>query len=146
MDRLAIAGLLEERKIERLLMAYASALDNRDWATLDDVFTSGATADYGSFGRPGSRAEIVAMIREALARCGPTQHLLGNMRIETEGGEASSICSLQSIHAGLGQYRTETLTIWGEYRDRLELRPEGWRIAHREFKVTHACGDIGLAD
>jgi hypothetical protein len=38
------------------------------------------------------------------------------------------------------------LTVWGEYRDRLELRPEGWRIVHRELTVLHASGEIGHAD
>jgi len=141
-----VESLLAERKIERLLMAYATALDKRDWAALDEVFTPDATAHYKSIGHFGSRAAMVSMFREYLERCGATQHLLGNMRVDVDGGKATATCYLQAIHAGLGKHQGKLLTVWGEYRDRLELRPAGWRIVHRELTVLHASGDIGQMD
>jgi 3-phenylpropionate/cinnamic acid dioxygenase small subunit len=144
MNSLTTTTLLDEKKIEGVLIAYATAIDKRDWTMLDDVLAPDATAHYKSIGHFGSRAEMVAMFKEVLERCGATQHMLSNIRIRVEGERATAACYLQAIHAGLGKYQGETLTIWGEYEDRLELRPEGWRIAHRELTVLHAVGDIGL--
>jgi hypothetical protein len=45
---------------------------------------------------------------------------------------------------GIGDYKGQSVMLWGEYRDRLERRPEGWRIVHRELVPFHATGDIGL--
>jgi 3-phenylpropionate/cinnamic acid dioxygenase small subunit len=146
MCNLAVETLLAERRIERVLMAYTTALDQRDWAALDDVLAPDATAHYTSLGHFASRAEMVSMFKAFLERCGTTQHLLGNMRIEVDGDKATAACYLQAIHVGLGQHQGKMLTVWGEYRDRLELRPEGWRIVHRELAVLHAAGDIGHAE
>ncbi|MCL2346523.1 MAG: nuclear transport factor 2 family protein [Desulfobulbus sp.] len=146
MHSVAVETLLEERKIERVLIAYGTALDQRDWAALDDVLAPDATAHYKSLGHFASRAEMVSMFKEFLARCGTTQHMFSNMRIHVEGKKATAACYLQAIHVGLGKYQEQIWTVWGEYRDRLELRPEGWRIVHRELAVLHAAGDIGLAE
>lgn len=136
-------NLLDEARIARLLMRYADALDARDWAALDAVFAADASARYQGIGDFHGRDAIVAVVRDALAACGPTQHLLGNIRIEVDGDRASARCYLQAIHAGLGARAASTLSVWGEYRDRLARGPEGWRIVHRELALCHIAGDIG---
>lgn len=145
MNSITLEALLEEKQIERVVKAYATALDKHDWAALDEVFAPDATAFYDGFGSVGSRADIVALVRSALERCGTTQHLLGNVVIDIDGDQATAACYLQAIHLGLGGYQGQIMTVWGEYRDRLQRRPEGWRIVHRELAVLHASGDIGLA-
>lgn len=143
MSELTVETLLQEASIERVLVRYAIALDERDFAALDEVFVPDATAYYETIGHFDGRAAIVDLVSGALARCGRTQHLLGNYRITIEGRHATAKCYLQAIHAGLGAYASETLTLWGEYRDRLERRPEGWRIVHRELAVFQVSGSIG---
>lgn len=145
MDSSALETLLEERKIERLMVAYASAIDRRDWAGLDEVLAPDATAHYESLGRFDGRGAILAMLRDFLDRCGPTQHLVGNLRVAVEGRHATASCAIHAIHVGLGAYSDRLLTVWGEYRDRLELRPEGWRITHKELALVHVAGDIGVS-
>ncbi|MBL0283763.1 MAG: nuclear transport factor 2 family protein [Zoogloea sp.] len=124
MAELTRDDLLEEARIERVLVRYASALDERDWAALDEVFVAEASALYHGIGSYSGREAIVATVRQALAPCGRTQHLLGNVRITLSGAEASAKCYLQAIHAGQGRLPGANATVWGEYRDQLEKRPK----------------------
>lgn len=145
MSELTIDTLLQERRIERVLNRYATALDGRDWSALDDVFASDATAYYEGIGSYNGRSAIVKLIKTVLSGCGPTQHLLGNVRIEVDGHEARARCYLQAIHVGVSMYAGSKMTVWGEYRDTLRLTTEGWRITHRELAGIHAEGDVGIA-
>lgn len=138
------ARLLDERAIERLLVRYASAVDERDLPGFDEVFVADATAYYGFSGNISGRAAIVDLVRATAEKCSGSQHLIGNFRINVEGDRATAKSSLQAILVGTGAYRDRHLTLWGEYRDRLERRPEGWRIVHRELVTLHATGDIGI--
>lgn len=68
------------------------------------------------------------VVRGFLEQCGPTQHLLSNLRIAVDGGETRVNSDMQAVHAGRGAHAGQTPTVWGEYGDRLILGPEGWRI------------------
>lgn len=144
MTDLTVETLLEEKRIERVLVRYALALDEHDWAGLDEVFVPEATAWYQGIGDFSSRDAIRDMISGVLQTCGRTQHLLGNFRIAIDGNKATAKCYLQAIHVGQGALAAQTMTVWGEYSDRLERRPEGWRIVHRELAMFQTAGDIGL--
>lgn len=143
MDDLTLEILLDEARIRRVLVRYALALDEHDWAALDDVFLADATVGYQGIGDFHGRAAVVDVVRSALSACGRTQHMLGNFRIRIDGDEAGACCYVQAVHAGLGAWQGETMTVWGEYRDRLRRTPSGWRIARRELVIFHVAGDIG---
>ncbi len=143
MNQTDVQVLRDQRDIEQILIRYAVDLDEHQWAGLDEVFVADATATYHGIGDFTGRDGIRDMVRSALERCGRTQHLLGNYRIVVDGDKASAKCYLQAIHIGLGDYAQNIMTVWGEYRDRLERRPEGWRIVHRELEVFKVDGDIG---
>lgn len=144
MTELTMETLLEEAKIERIINLYASALDNRDWQALEQVFTPDAVCNYGEVGVFEGRDAIQGLVQHVLGQCGPTQHLLGNVSIRVNGSEAEAHCYLQAIHPGLGDYEGQLLTVWGEYRDKLKRTADGWRITHRELASIHSEGDIGL--
>jgi len=144
MTTLTIETLLERAAIQSVLDLYATALDNRDWAALDNVFTADASTHYEGMGHFQGRDASVRFISGVLNQCGPTQHLLGNYRVEIDGDTATAKCYLAAIHAGIGDYAGQTQTVWGEYRDRLVKTPAGWRIAHRELAGIHGEGDVGI--
>jgi len=133
------------REIEAVLNRYASALDGKQYDLLNQVFVPEATAHYVGLAECKGLGSIKELISGVLDRCGPTQHLLGNVRIELNGDKATARCYLQAIHVGLGDYADQLHTVWGEYRDRLVKTADGWRIAYRELAVIHAQGDIGLS-
>src|ERR1700736_4271931 len=79
-------GYLSDRiEIDDLLTRYASALDMREWDTLDTVFTADAELDYRSAGGLcGTYPEIKAWLSEVLPMFTWTQHLVLNRAVELE--------------------------------------------------------------
>lgn len=131
-------------EIQHVINLYASAIDKHQWSALEGVFTDDAIANFIGIGVFEGRQAITDLITSVLEQCSATQHLLGNMNIEVNGDKASATCYLSALHVGLGDYATETLTVWGEYSDELVRTANGWRIVHRTLTPQHAAGDIGL--
>ncbi|WP_342661099.1 Uncharacterized protein Rruber_02119 [Rhodococcus ruber] len=127
-----------EQIVERLA-ELASALDRRDWAGLGAAFTDSATG-YGAAGRDG----IVAVVRAHLGGCGPSQHLLGNHRIEVDGDRARSLTYARVHHVGAGPAVGASYECFGEYDDRWVRTRDGWRLTSRTFTISHDLGDFGV--
>ena len=121
------------------------AIDAQDWPALDQVFTEDAVADFQGIGRFEGRAAIVELIRSVVSQVAATQHLIGNFSIVVNGDQAHAKSYLQAIQAGKGRFAGSKMTVWGEYRDRLQRTASGWRIVYRELVGMHAEGDIGVA-
>ena len=125
--------------IARVLDRYAEALDTRRWELLSDVFVPELEFDFGEW-TATSRETAVATIRTYLDDCGPTQHLLGNYRIDVAGDNAQSRVYVRAFHLGTGKASGKTYEMGGEYRDALRRTPEGWRICRREGVVFWELG------
>lgn len=118
---------------------YATALDARDWALLDEVFTPDVVCDLAGR-RVVGREALRDVVRRALGGSGPTQHLLANHRVELDGDSARCVCQVRAFHAEAGPPTGATYELLGEYRDRLVRTPVGWRIAGREMAIHHEIG------
>ena len=81
-DRFAIIATLDR---------YSECLDTRSWEGLSEVFTADVDMDFEAWRKQGLN-EVTKIIRGYLDGCGPSQHLLGNYRIELSGDRASSRC------------------------------------------------------
>lgn len=108
--------------IENLVISYAIALDSRNWNLLITVFHENAIASYGSdqigiLIESTSRDEIIDMCKNNLGGCGPTQHLLGNFRINTRYNNATSKCYVRVFHCGLEPNQNQSYEMMGEYQD-----------------------------
>ena len=126
-------------EIAGVLDGYAEALDRRNWQLLDEVFVPELEFDFGEWAAR-SREEAVASIRSYLDGCGPTQHLLGNYRIEVEGETAHSRVYVRAFHLGVGDAEGKTYEMGGEYRDELRCTEAGWRSFRREGEVFWELG------
>ncbi len=140
-----LQSLRDEALIRRVLIAYATTVDSRDWPALDDVFEASSSAVYGSDPafqfRCRDREQIRAMCQANLDGCGPTQHLLTNFQIDVNGDRATSVCSVQAGHFGIGEAARVSYELWGEYRDELARGDSGWRIVKRHLHVIHEFGE-----
>ncbi len=105
-------------------------MDERDWATVEEVLTEGATADMG-LGLVQGRSAVIAFIRSFLDDCGPTQHLLGNLVVDVDGDQAFSRCYVSDLHKGSGEKSHLTFSTLGEYHDRWRRQDGRWWIVHR---------------
>jgi len=133
-DRFAIIAVLDR---------YSECLDQRDWEGLGEVFTEDVVMDFGAW-KGTTLDEVRNNIRSFLGGCGPSQHLLGNYRIELDGDRASSRCYCRVMHMGKDEHEGKTYESWIEYADELIRTPRGWRSRERNASAWMHQGDMSL--
>ncbi len=133
--------LVDHVEIGDVLARYCSALDSRDWAGLESVFTADARCNYGALGNPHSAAEIASLIRSTIGDLDVTQHLIGNVTVAVLGDAATADCYLISQHIRAGAPGGDHYLLGGRYSDRLVRTPEGWRIAQRTLHRMWTTGN-----
>ena len=99
---LPLERLLLEREMQQVLIAYALLCDGRDWRGIGNVFSDDDSATYGGRALP-DRAAILAMLRNNLGGCGPTQHLPGNLQVWGEGAQVPSRSEVRARHRRAGE-------------------------------------------
>jgi 3-phenylpropionate/cinnamic acid dioxygenase small subunit len=133
----ALRRLLDQRAIEDGLVAYAHALDERDYARLSALFTSDARVKYGEVdwlvGVPATARYVAA----ALDPLEMSQHRLSSIAVTIDGDRATSKAYLCAEHVRAG----ERYTVGGHYLDAWERTPAGWRIAERRLVTTWTDGN-----
>ena len=130
---MSLQEMSDRLEIQDLFARYSFAIDERDWAALDSVFTPDARIDYSETGgAKGSLEEIKAWLPVALERFPMFQHMVATTRLDLRGDEANSRTILFNpmVHrAPDGSEQTFFIGLW--YRDRLVRTAQGWRIAER---------------
>jgi hypothetical protein len=129
--------------IIEVTIGYSTALDQRRWELLNDVFLPEVVIDYSTGNRVEGRDQAVAQIRHMIGDCGPSQHLLGNHVVAVDGDTATSSCQVRAFAAGEpgGPLAGETYELIGSYRDELVRTAAGWRIARRRMDVAFESGN-----
>ena len=122
---------------------YAECLDTRDWEGLADVFTTDVEMDF-SVWRATDLDAVRKNIRAFLDGCGPSQHLLGNYRIQLDGDSARSKCYCRVMHLGKGDHHGKTFESFIEYADDLVRTTDGWRSRKRIARAQMNLGDATL--
>lgn len=134
-----IASADDIRAVSAGLYRYARALDERDWALLDDVFAPDANAHYGADASLQGREAIVAGIRRYLDHCGPTQHMVTNIEASPAGERLESRCCVQAAHTSVE--RDRHFAVLGRYVARWIQVAGAWRIADFRMSVDLSHGD-----
>ncbi|MEV6926666.1 nuclear transport factor 2 family protein [Dactylosporangium sp. NPDC051485] len=134
--------LADRAAIVDAVIAYATALDTRDWAKLGALFTDDAWWEYSSSGeRLCGPDAIVARISTSLARFDATHHLNSNHVAVVDGDEAQHTCYYQAQHVRLGLPDGEKFLGAGRYDDRLRRTPDGWRFTQRTITSVWSEGN-----
>ena len=139
---------LEE--IRRVKYRYLRCVDLKLWDEIGDVFTAGATVDYGTraLGEPirlRGRAEIVVFLRKSLGPGIVTVHFASQPEIDVDGDTARGTWSFEDTVIAT-EYR---VLIKGAafYEDRYARGEDGgWRISHtgyvRTYEVMMSLDDV----
>ena len=127
---IGIEDLLAERSIYRNMVAFARAMDERDWDAFAEITSDDVTANLGQ-GELAGRDTIVAFIRSFLDHCGPTQHLLGNVIIDVDGDTAKSSAYVRDMHIGSGAQSDLRFYTLGRYYDDWQKIDNDWRMVRR---------------
>jgi ketosteroid isomerase-like protein len=134
--------LADRAAIVDAVIAYATALDSRDWDRLGSLFADDACWEYsGSGERLAGSDAIVARISASLERFDATHHLNGNHVAAVHGDEAEHTCYYQAQHVRLGLPAGEKFLSGGRYDDRLRRTADGWRFTHRRITSVWSEGN-----
>ena len=129
---LALQEISDRLEIQDLLARYSHAIDRRDWAALDYIFTPDAAIDYTAMGgASGTLSEIKAYLESALAHFTGFQHLVGTTELAITGDTAiaKTICHNPMIMEIDGKEWVFFCGLW--YHDKLVRTEHGWRIRQR---------------
>lgn len=140
-----IEALLAERSIYRNLVAFARAMDERDWASFTEFTKVDMTADLGR-GEIAGRENIVAFMRSFLDKCGATQHLLGNVIVDVNGDSATSSADVCDMHLGCGNKADMTFHTLGRYYDHWQKVDECWLMVRRVKDNRGWVGPVEIFD
>jgi hypothetical protein len=125
---LSLQEISDRLEIQDLLASYSHAIDRRNYAALDNLFTDDAIIDYSEMGgAAGTLPEMKAYLSRALQQFRGSQHLVATTALIITGdtATASSICQDWPFFCGL----------W--YHDQLKRTPGGWRIRQRRQEKSY---------
>lgn len=142
--RQQLQALLDEREITRGLSRFARILDTKRWDALSEVFAEDLSFDYGAGGEQQGMAALRNNMTRFLDLCGGTQHLIGSVLVDVDGDKAVSRAYVQARHQAVGATGGPVFDTNGEYIDRWERRPEGWRIVRRDAVWSALTGDASV--
>jgi SnoaL-like domain len=133
--------LVTLEEIRQLKYRYLRCVDQKLWDEMADVFTSGATVDYGTrvYGKPlklAGRDEIVGFFRANLGPEVITVHAAGQPEITVDGETATGTWRFEDTVIAT-EHRV-VITGAAFYTDRYERGEDGrWRIAHTGYVRTY---------
>ncbi|MFE9454253.1 nuclear transport factor 2 family protein [Streptomyces sp. NPDC006739] len=123
-------------------------IDQREWESLDDVFSDEIMLDYTSLngGEPSavSRKDLVGAWSGLLGSFAATQHLIGNFLVDVQGDTAVTTAMFQATHRMPNDHGGPLWTLGGTYRIDLERTADGWRINGIVMTATWADGNQHL--
>jgi 3-phenylpropionate/cinnamic acid dioxygenase small subunit len=138
--------IADKLEITDVLYRYATALDQRDWALLAEVFAPEAVYTMGARGDFTGPEAIGAKIASLIGGYESTQHMITNPVIEINGDAARASCYLHGQHY-MPDQRTggNTYEMGGTYRDELARTAAGWRITRRVLEVAWREGNAAIS-
>ena len=134
--------LVDQAAILAVVIAYATALDTKDFEALRGLFTDDVVWEYRGLVGPLHGADaIVGMMRSSLEHLDATQHLNGNHVITVRGDEAEHVGYFQAMHVRIGHPGGEQYLGAGRYEDTFRRTVEGWRLSARMASSVWSTGN-----
>lgn len=130
----SLQELSDRLEIQDLLVDYSYAVDRREWAALDAVFTADARIDLTATGGVRGDLETIKRFLAGTQRhFAASQHLVAASKIELAGDTASgrTMCHNPLVFKG-----GEVMFVGLWYIDRFVRTEEGWRIAERAQELA----------
>lgn len=140
---ITLETLIAERSIYRQLMAFALAMDERDWQAFNQLTTDDIVADVG-LGEKTGREPLVATFRQFLDGCGTTQHMLANVVIDVDSDTATSQAYVADMHVGLGEKSELTFRTLGIYHDQWKKCDGQWMMSARKKDNRETIGSMDV--
>lgn len=131
---------IDRTEIQYVLSRYSVAIDTRDVAMFDTVFSEDAELDFGGFRGVMTRAQFKDRIAN-LTYVDSTQHLMGLPTIDVDGDRATTRTYFASQHVRDSLAPHHTMLIGGWYDDAFERIGGEWLITSRRVTGVWAQGN-----
>ena len=135
----ALQLLLDERAIRALGLAFAGAIDRKEWATYAATFAEDGSFDIEGQVRTGLEAITAGPARD-LAKFDRLQHHVSNQVVEVEGDEATGGWYVIAVHVPDADRPFEHADLGARYRFRCQRTADGWRFAEVTLRVAWTGG------
>lgn len=141
---LSTRELSDRLQISDLLTRYTVAIDEKDWALLDRVFTPDADIDYTtSGGIKGKYPEVRQWLEKALSIFPVTMHFISNSTVELDGDTAKARTYVINPMVFKNPDGSDHIfTVGAYYNDELICSDEGWRISSRFEEQAYLEGSL----
>lgn len=142
---------VDDRAVDRtaitdLLVAYAWALDGREWDLLGEVFTDPVALDYPVGFRSGPLARCIDDFRVFHEVFDGTYHVMTNQHVTIDGDAALMRAYAQGTLVKHGHPGGDNFAAGTYYTDSVVRVNGRWRIAERRMHVVWTTGNLELVN
>ena len=137
----SLGTLEDEREVTRLVVLYNDCLDSGEFGRLGaEVFASDVVVDYNSITLKGSDA-VISHVAESMAQFKTWAHLVSNVLLKSCDGDTAEVTAAQTVWIWVNEANPQRLDNWTDFVqlfftwDRIERRPEGWRIVEHRTRM-----------
>jgi len=129
-------------RIEQLAIAYAYAVDEKDWGAFEALYVPDATIDYRSAGGiAGTPAAVAAWMAGASEMFSWSMHSISTQRIFFTGPDTATGSMHVFARYGLvWEDAEELMDVSAVYHDAYVHTPSGWRFASRREQTNAVTG------
>ena len=144
------ADIRNRLAVEDAVVRMFVATDERDWATLQDCFTSPFTLDMTSMvgGAPAvlTPQQVASAWAEGFRLLDAVHHQIGNIRTTLKDDSALVRCHGVAFHHRSAAQGLKSRVFVGTYEVQLSETAGTWRINHLVFKLKFIDGNLKLEE
>jgi 3-phenylpropionate/cinnamic acid dioxygenase small subunit len=132
-----------------MVVAYATALDARDWGLMRSLLMDPVEIDYSSMGSIRETLAVNAWLQRlnTLKGFDATQHVVTNFRIEVDGTAAVCTSYVNALHFLADDGTDHVAHACGAYVHEFVRTGDGWRIRKAAFQlIGHQNGAQAFQD
>jgi hypothetical protein len=133
--RKEVQRLVDREAIRDVFITFAAAMDGKDWALLETIWTDDAIYDHSAFTWEGltanvwrGKADIMKRTIEGVSRHVAAHHIVTNHRMTIRGDGARAVVYLHSVHLDDPQRADAHGDHGAWYFAELARTAAGWRI------------------
>jgi hypothetical protein len=137
--------LEDEKAIIDATIRYCWAIDTRDYADLESVFTEDVECDYSTVSPPFNGLEpLKELVAGVLGRLDSSQHMVSNHQIEMTADGPRSRCYFHAQHVRQKADGGPNYIVAGIYVDDWQQTSAGWRSCRRSLRVLWTEGNSAV--
>jgi uncharacterized protein (TIGR02246 family) len=135
-----LSWLVDRAEITDLLVRFAQAADDKDFAGLADCFAPEGVIVAPFRGSDIKQDEIAAAVEEILEPYEATLHFVGSYAIQIDGDRATARHKVIAIHVPSTSELSSHAEIGGIYSTSLRRLADGWRLTSLDLRLTFTDG------